>query len=90
MKKLSVLFTVPALCLFLACNSAQHKTGNDKPDTGSNHGASGPSNASDTINGSAAPFAESTAGTDTSSDGHGVDNPVVDTTHAAPPAKKKH
>lgn len=87
MKKLLALLIVPAFSLFIACNSAQHKTGNDQPDTGSNHGASG---ASDTINGSAAPFAESPAGTDTSTDGQGVDNPVVDTTHPTPVLKKKH
>jgi hypothetical protein len=87
MKKLFVFLTVPAFSLFIACNSAQHKTGQDKPDTGSTHGASG---ASDTINGSAAPFAESTAGTDTSTDGHGVDDPLVDTTHPKHAVKKQH
>lgn len=86
MKKLGVTLIIPALTLCIACNSAQKKTGDDKPDTGSNHGSSG---ASDTINGSAAPFAQSTAGTDTSTDGHDVDDPLVDTTHTKP-AKKKH
>lgn len=86
MKKLFVILFVPALACAVACNSAQKKTGDDKPDTGSNHGSSG---ASDTINGSAAPFAESPAGTDTSTDGHGVDNPLVDTTNLKP-VKKKH
>lgn len=86
MKKLCAIFIIPALTLCVACNSAQKKTGDDKPDTGSNHGSSG---ASDTINGSAAPFAESPAGTDTSTDGHGIDAPLVDTTHPGQ-AKKKH
>lgn len=86
MKKLSAALLVPALSLFFACNSAQHKTGDDKPDTGSNHGSSG---ASDTINGSAAPFAESTAGTDTSTNGQPVDAPLVDTTHPKPVKKHK-
>jgi hypothetical protein len=86
MKKQLAVLIIPALSLFVACNGAQHKTGDDKPDTGSKHGASGASSASDTINGSAAPFAESTNGTDTSSDGHGVDEPLVDT---AKPKKHK-
>ncbi|MCC8424556.1 hypothetical protein [Mucilaginibacter sp. UR6-11] len=83
MKKIFAILIIPVLSLFIACNGARHKTGDDKPDTGSNHGSSG---ASDTINGSAAPFAESTNGTDTSSDGHGVDDPLVDT---AKPKKHK-
>ncbi|GAA4103390.1 hypothetical protein [Mucilaginibacter panaciglaebae] len=87
MKKIFAHLIAAAFCLFIACNSAQHKTGNDKPDTGSKHGDSG---ASDTVNGSEAPFAQSTAGTDTSTDGHGVDDPVIDTTHPKPPSKKHH
>jgi len=87
MKKLfAVSIIIPAICLFFACNSAQHKTGDDKPDTGSNHGSPG---ASDTINGSAAPFAESTAGTDTSTDGQPVDAPLVDTSKPQPVKKRQ-
>ncbi|WP_214073553.1 hypothetical protein [Mucilaginibacter sp. dw_454] len=89
MKKLSAILIIPAFLVFVACNSAQKKTGNDQPDTGSKHGASGPtkpetSSASDTINGSAAPFAETTAGTDTSTDGFNTDNPLVDTAKPKP------
>lgn len=87
MKKLLTFLIVSAVTLFMACNSAQHKTGQDKPDTGSKHGASG---ASDTINGSAAPFAQSPAGTDTSTDGQAVDDPLVDTTHPKHVVKKQH
>ncbi|TSJ43488.1 hypothetical protein FO440_04670 [Mucilaginibacter corticis] len=86
MKKLFAVLLVPCLCLFFACHGDIHKTGDDQPDTGSKHGASG---ASDTINGSAAPFAESTAGTDTSTNGQPVDAPLVDTTHPQPVKKHK-
>lgn len=86
MKKLFAFLIVPAFTLFVACNSAQHKTGNDQPDTGSTHGSSG---ASDTINGSAAPFAESTAGTDTSTNGQSMDQPTIDTMHPKAVKKKK-
>jgi|GEM_PF-1784238 len=85
MKKLLVIVAVPTFSFFIACNGAQHKTGNDQPDTGSKHGASG---ASDTINGSAAPFGQSTAGTDTSSNGHAMDEPTIDTTHPKETTKK--
>lgn len=90
MKKLLAALIVSAFPLFIACNSAQHKTGNDQPDTGSKHGASGAAAASDTINGSAAPFAQSTAGTDTSTDGDNIDDPVIDTAHPKPAPKKTH
>jgi hypothetical protein len=83
MKKLLAVLIVSAVPLFIACNSAPNKTGGDKPDTTTNHNSSA---ASDTINGSAAPFAESTSGSDTSSDGHDVDAPLVDT---AKPKKHK-
>ena len=76
MKKLFAVLIIPAISLFIDCNSTPQKTSEDKADTTANHNNSG---ASDTINGSAAPFAESTSGTDTSTDGHGVDAPVVDT-----------
>jgi hypothetical protein len=74
MKKLFVLAI--AILPFAACNSAQNKTG--KPDTTAKQDSSS-AGATDTINGSAAPYAESTSGTDTSTDGHSVDSPIADT-----------
>ena len=75
---LFILLTTIA-CLFAACKGSHDKTA----DSTAHHSNTAP--ASDTINGSAAPFAESTSGSDTSTDGHGVDDPLADTAHS-----KKH
>jgi predicted small secreted protein len=80
MKKLLTALLVLSTYL-TACNSAHNKTGGATRDSSASHGDSGP----DTAFGAAVPEAQSTSGTDTSSDGHGVDDPVADTVKA-----KKH
>ena len=79
MKKILFVFAAAAVTSLAACTA--HNTAGDTKDSSASHGhSSGPqSSAADTINGSAAPFAESTSGTDTSTDGHGVDDPTIDT-----------
>lgn len=59
MKKIFVILIFAAFSLLIARNSAQYKPGNDKPDAGFRHCDP----AADAVDGSAAPFAQSTAGT---------------------------
>jgi hypothetical protein len=83
MKNPVVVLTILLITAFTACKGAHNKTSGDSRDSSASHGNSGA--AADTINGSAAPFAESTSGSDTSTDGHSVDDPLADTVHS-----KKH
>ena len=86
MKKILYVFAAAGITSLAACSA--HNTAGDTKDSSASHGYSGPqSSAADTINGSAAPFAESTSGTDTSTDGHGVDDPTVDTIYSKKKAK---
>ncbi len=85
MKKPFVIIMAIAAINLAACQA--HNTEGHTVDSSASHGYNGGISATDTINGSAAPFAQSTSGTDTSTDGHDVDDPVVDTGHSQ---HKKH
>lgn len=81
MKKIAAALAITLTLAFTACNSAHNKTGGATRDSSASHGNSGP----DTAFGAGVPEAQSTSGTDTSTDGHDVDAPVADTV-----SSKKH
>ena len=80
MKKLLIIVLLSTVYL-AACNSTPNKTGGETRDSSTSHTNSGP----DTANGAGVMEAESTNGTDTSTDGQVTDAPLADTITA-----KKH
>ena len=83
MKNLLFILLAAAAFSLAACKGSHNKSAADSVDSNAQRNNAAP--VSDTINGSSAPFAESTSGSDTSTDGHGVDDPLADTAHS-----KKH
>lgn len=78
MKKFVFVLGIASIFAFSSCDRAHNKTGGATRDSSASHGNSDLA-IPDTINGSAAPTAQSTSGTDTSTTGHTTDAPTADT-----------